>query len=255
MSQAPGSKITVLDVYAKVAIGVIGLIVAGALGFGQLSIARSQRELLEQQMGLQRQLADRDALMRAQGQKLQAELQVLGIVKDLIPLVNEPGRKGSSARRVLGEAASYLSENFDNRILAMVARSALQDDVAATNDRAVIRIAEATEPVPPNSQSFAVLASFDLSPAGKKRALREAADLGGRIQADGSDLTVAVFQTKASKQYAVTLGGRQGKERAAELVALARARGWAADAYPQLDRDWAIVPPEADGMNKVQQSP
>ncbi len=57
----------------------------------------------------------------------------------------------------------------------------------------------------------------------------------------GEVYPIEIYKTKISQHFAVTVGGRLTKLEALHLSSFARKKGWAHDAFYQIDKDWAYV--------------
>lgn len=87
---------------------------------------------------------------------------------------------------------------------------------------------------------FAVLASY------KDSELKEAQDhakkISNQLAEQGEPYLIDIYKTRISKNYALTVGGRLSKPKALELAKLAREKGWAHDAFAQVDKSWILLP-------------
>jgi len=109
-----------------------------------------------------------------------------------------------------------------------------------------LRVGETTQPTPDGKTSdkwFAVVASFQGTEAGLRKAQGLANDINENIEAEELKNTPAqVWKTMVSGHYAVTLGGQQTEAEARKLAGIARRLKIASDAYPQIDKDWQKAP-------------
>ena len=60
----------------------------------------------------------------------------------------------------------------------------------------------------------------------------------GLVHESERSLSVELWKTKISNNYAVVVGGVQSESEAAKLAEGARANGWASDAFAQIDKEW-----------------
>jgi hypothetical protein len=218
------SRLQKLDVYSKLLLGVVGAMITFILGVGQYNLARSQQQFALQQTLAQSQIA-----------KQQTELQTLEMVRNYLNLIDEPGEKGKRAREIVQEAARYLSDEYGNPFIAVVAEKLK----IARTESASLQIVESTAPPPLKDGWYAVVASF--REFEKDRAVAHAENLSKMIAAQDASLKVEIYQTSVSRVYAVTIGGKQDRTKALELANWARGKGLASDAFAQIDRDWIRV--------------
>lgn len=232
----------------EILIAVIGLAVTVILGWNQHRLAERQNQLQEQHARQQQELQEK--LSRQQQefeQRLVAQqnvLQVLAVVKDYLPLIDEPGPRGKKAITIISTTATQMSVKYNDSFLADLAKAILE--APKSQEAANLQISEATAPLPQNGNrsraSFAVLGSYSLYN------LKDAQNERTRIQSiqkenpvDQKQYPVEVYRTQVSNHYAVTIGGRLPRGEAMRLAQLARERKWSEDAFAQVDRGWQKI--------------
>lgn len=210
---------------------LFGAIVTALLGYGQYQLSRTQTqlasihaELAKQQQNFQQQLADQ-----------QNVLQVLSVVKDYLPLIDEDSPKGKKAVIIISAAANQMSVKYNNQFLADLAKAILE--APKSYDAATLQISEATIPVTPSSNAkyFAVLASYSITQ------LDRAKNAAYALAESQKEYRVGIYKTKTSNNYALTIGDQLAKADAIRLVQKARNEGWSEDAFAQIDRDWEKI--------------
>jgi len=208
-----------LDLYSRLLLGIVGAAITAILGIGQLRLANTQQKLAERQLSLEKELSAQ-----------QAELQTIAMVSEYLGLMGEPGETGQRAKKVIRAAAKHLSEKYDSQFLAKLA-----DEILGGED---LQIREATEPAPAKPAWFAVLASFPENQ--RDSAINRARELAATLASQGAtEHPIVVYKTQISRDYAVTVGGKLAKSEAIRLAARAREKGWAFDAFAQIDRNWS----------------
>ncbi len=97
--------------------------------------------------------------------------------------------------------------------------------------------AEAATPPTVGAKWFAVVGTVPLTDPDTAKAL--AGSLTQHLQAAGISQTVALYRTKISQSFALTIGGRLSQADATALAGRVRASGVVRDAFAQPDRDWS----------------
>lgn len=225
----------------EILIAVIGLAVTVFLGWNQHRLAERQTEIQELHARQAQELQER--LTRQQQdfeQRLAAQqnvLQVLAVVKDYLPLLDDNGPRGKKAITIISTTATQMSVKYNDSFLADLAKAILE--APKSEEAATLQLAEATAPLPQNEASsrasFAVLASYSLYNLKDARNERE------RMRSIQKDYDVDIYKTQVSNHYAVTIGGRLPREEAMRLAQIARERKWSEDAFAQIDRKWQRV--------------
>jgi hypothetical protein len=211
----------------EIAIAALGLLITGALGYGQYRLSSDQAKLAaEQQNAEQRRAADN------------IEVQVMSLVAPHFGNLTKPGTEFEASQRVVLAAAEYLSSQHSRTALAIMA-ARISERNAGISAEVKSRIQEATSSALPTGQWFVVLASL---PGNDESAARDTADRKQKLlAAAGEKRPVQLWRTKISNNFAIVLGEPTNRDAAIELASTARSNNIAKDAFAQQDRDWRLI--------------
>ncbi len=218
-----------VDLYFKIIIGTATIIVTYLIGNGQLRMQGTQQN-------------STDHLI---------ELQTLNLVKDYLPLLSKNNGESKQAEEIIEKAASKLSIKYGNTLLAEIAEEILleneqridttfvDNNAYATTSASSFKIFEATEKPDEDAEWFAVVGSFKSNRL--EIAKKFANSIESKIRNDGLRYTVDIYRTKVSNHYAIVVGGPRPKTGAEKTARESRQKGWAKDAFAQIDRGWTQI--------------
>jgi len=86
---------------------------------------------------------------------------------------------------------------------------------------------------------FTVLASYSSSQ--KEKAFQRKKELKKTLASQSQIYDVNIYMTEMSKHYAVTIGGELTKSDAISLAKISRNKGWASDAFAQINKSWYLI--------------
>lgn len=221
------------DLVVRLILGLVGVAITVFLGMIQKQLTEMQTNLATQQVEIQKQLA--------LTQEQQTEIQILTTVRGYLSSISKIGEEGDRARKIISIAAKRLSEEYKNPMLALLAQELLPkpDTSAPEIDKPSFQIAEATAVPLSTTDWFAIVATF--RPTSRDIAKRARKHFAQMFASQGEKYEVDIYQTQSNKNYAITIGGRLPKVEATRLALLAREKGWADDAYLQIDRNWTKI--------------
>ena len=204
----------------QIGVAAAGVIVTALLGFGQLNLARQQREAEE------RRFEDN------------IEMQVMALVKEDLVKLRGSGEDAENAQRVVLAAGKYLADGHHRPALIIMYDSIVKD-LPSVKTEIKTQAAESTEPVAEGAQWYAVLASLPANDLSRARSV--ASEMLARAQHLGFTQDIKVYKTKISNNYAVVIGGQMARSDAYSLAADARDKSLATDAFAQQDRSWSFI--------------
>jgi hypothetical protein len=211
----------------ELVVALLGIVVTGTLGYGQYTLSEQQTVLNNNQQKLEQKRAVDNI-----------EVQVMTLVAPYFANLAKTGSEFDASQRVVLAASEYLSAQHQRTALASMA-SKISEGNTSLSPELKSRIQEATIPVVPGSQWFAVLASLPSTELlGAKRIANEKQLLA---ISNGMKLTVQVFRTKISDNYAVVYGGVAEKNVAIEHSSMAKKIGIAKDSFVQQNREWVLI--------------
>jgi hypothetical protein len=208
----------------EITVALLGIAVTGVLGWGQYTLSRQQTLLADNQQRLEQKRAIDNI-----------EVQVMTLVAPYFANLAKTGTEFDASQRVVLAASEYLSTQHQRTALANMA-SKISEGNSSLSPELKSRIQEATTPVPSGSKWFAVLASVPSSDlAGAQRIANEKLMLS---KSQGKALSVQVYKTKISDNFAVVYGGPSERSMAVENSSLAKKNGISKDSFAQQNRDW-----------------
>jgi hypothetical protein len=205
-------------------IAAFGVAVTATLGLGQWRLGQQQNTLLDAQTRFQQQRAVDDI-----------EVRTMALVSPYLSSLGDQSVEGERAEKVVLAAAEFLTNDHGRTVLArMVSR--ILEPAPSVEQSVKTRIEEATQQAPISTPWFSVLASL---PGDQRSTAEEVANNKYQlIRAIDESLSVTVYKTKISNNYAVVVGGSLKKAEALSLARRARESHWADDSFAQRDREW-----------------
>jgi len=255
------SKYERLDLRISAFVGIASLLISICISIVTLIIASQQNKIASQQNNIQ---IDISKMQKRIAQEQNRIIKESGkdslegnIVQSLVPYLKDIASnddKSCIAWTILTKLGIYMSNEHGRENLRNL-QGQLKFDPSICYKHASqrkppaksLQFAEATTPNIKNEGFdywFTVLGSYSISKKGLKAAQRQVNKLKQNSQLINKTLSLQIFQTIISRNYAVTLGGLQSSSEAKSLAIEARRLGWAKDAFAQPNRNWILYSTE-----------
>ncbi len=219
------NKLKLYDFYAKVFLGILGLIITILISYIQYS-NQSELEISKKKLQVE-----------------QNKFQMIKLVNENLAYLNDSGIKGKIANNIVTKFSSELSEKYDYPEIAQIVSNSINDTSIKTENipqKSKFIVSESTESLGTNKEIdnwFCVIGTFAIND--KENALKFKNQNAVRLTKDGKKCFL--YKTFVSNNYAVTINKKLNKKDANILVNYARQMGIANDAFAQIDRNWQFV--------------
>lgn len=226
-----GRWVRILDALAKLAIALVGLYATWF--FDDAEMRRAEMRLR----------ADDEARLEETFARYYSQIAPVdagvsddrAAVQDLALALASRAATQMRDRHGRAELLEFLNARSTDKQAAFIRNVALQ---AGESADAMVESA----PTAQTQHWFAVVGSYSLN--NQRQAEAYATEMRQRLSAAGLNYPVAVWRTRVSEVFAVTVGGQRADEAdATQLAQSLRAQGLAADAFAQRNRDWTAAPP------------
>ena len=219
----------------------LSVILTGGIGWSQYQLGLMQSNIaLKLDQNQMERIKEQRAIESARAID-NMDLQLMNVAKDFLPDINKTNEEGKISRDVVLTTSQHLQENLKRNNFAQIV-SKIIDEQYKSGDSTItpsykLRIDEIANSDSQNGEWFAVVASF--LPTSKK--IAEKAVMRFREQSK-NEYDFHMWKTKVSNHYAITIDSLITKEKANELVQVARTLNIANDAFTQKNREWTYCP-------------